>query len=122
MTTPTERNTAMEHNIEVLARQRLALREQQESIAEKIAQIDALLVDAIEVGGSIDLDGHPVLRVQQKRTFSPDLARDLVPADLIEAATVPTLDAKKLQTLLPPAVREACMQPGRTFVAAVKQR
>ena len=86
----------MEHNIEVLARQRLALKEQQESIAEKIAQIDALLVDAIEVGGSIDLDGHPVLRVQQKRTFSPDLARDLVPADLIEAATVPTLDAKEV--------------------------
>ena len=112
----------MEHNIEVLARQRLALKEQQESIAEKIAQIDALLVDAIEVGGSIDLDGYPVLRVQQKRTFSPDLARDLVPADLIEAATVPTLDAKKLQTLLPPSVREACMMPGKTFVAAVKQR
>ena len=45
------------NNIEVLARQRLALLAQIEGLEQRKKQIDAALIDAIEVGGLIDLDG-----------------------------------------------------------------
>ena len=105
------------NNIETLARRRLALVEQKESLEASIADIDTQLVDAIEVGGTVDLDGAPVFRVAQKRTFSIERARELVPAELIAAATVPSLDSKRLRELLPPAVEAACMVDGKVYVS-----
>lgn len=105
------------NNIEVLARRRLALVEQKDSLTEAIAAIDAQLVDAVEVGGSVDLDGQPVLRVTQKRTFSLELARDVLPADLIKAAETVTVDQAALKRMIPPALLDACMKPGAVYVA-----
>ncbi len=105
------------NNIEALARRRLALVEQRDSITEAIAAIDTQLLDAIEVGGSVDLDGQPVLRVTQKRTFSLDLARDVLPADLIKAAETVTVDQAALKRMIPPALLDACMKPGAVYVA-----
>jgi len=107
----------MSDNIEVLARRRLALVEQKDSLTEAIAAVDAQLVDAIEVGGSVDLDGRPVLRVTQKRTFSLELARDVLPADLIKAAETVTVDQAALKRMIPPALLDACMKPGAVYVA-----
>ena len=107
----------MTDNIEVLARRRLALVEQKDSLTEAIAAIDAQLVDAVEVGGSVDLDGQPVLRVTQKRTFSLELARDVLPADLIKAAETVTVDQAALKRMIPPALLDACMKPGAVYVA-----
>ena len=56
-------------SIEDLARRRMALLEQREAVESEIKNIDAQLIDAVEVGGHIDLDGEPVLRVAQKRDF-----------------------------------------------------
>lgn len=105
------------NNIEVLARQRIELVAQADAIKDRIAAIDELIVDAIEVGGHVDLDGQPVWRVQQRRTFSLDKARELAPAEVIAAATVETIDPKVLQSMLPPVVRDACMTDGKIFVA-----
>lgn len=105
------------NDIETLARRRLALVEQKDSLTEAIAAIDAQLVDAIEVGGSVDLDGQPVLRVTQKRTFSLELARDVLPADLIKAAETVTVDQAALKRMIPPALLDACMKPGAVYVA-----
>ena len=105
------------NNIEVLARRRLALVEQKDSLTEAIADIDAQLVDAIEVGGTVDLDGQPVFRVQRKRTFSLELARDVLPADLIKAAETVTVDQAALKRMIPPALLDACMKPGAVYVA-----
>ena len=105
------------NNIEVLARRRLALVEQKDSLTEAIAAIDAQLVDAVEVGGSVDLDGQPVFRVQRKRTFSLELARDVLPADLIKAAETVTVDQAALKRMIPPALLDACMKPGAVYVA-----
>lgn len=105
------------NDIETLARRRLALVEQKDSLTEAIAAIDAQLVDAIEVGGSVDLDGQPVFRVQRKRTFSLDLAREVLPAELIEAAQTVTVDQAALKRMIPPALLDACMKPGAVYVA-----
>lgn len=105
------------NDIETLARRRLALVEQKDSLTEAIAAIDAQLVDAIEVGGSVDLDGQPVFRVQRKRTFSLDLAREVLPADLIKAAETVTVDQATLKRMIPPALLDACMKPGAVYVA-----
>lgn len=104
------------NNIEVLARQRIELVAQADAIKDRIAAIDELIVDAIEVGGHVDLDGQPVWRVQQRRTFSLDKARELAPPEVIAAATVETVDAKALQSMLPPVIREACMIGGKISV------
>lgn len=109
-----------EHNIEVLARRRLHLLEQLEAVKAGIAAIDALIIDAVEVGGRVDVDDQPAFRVQQKRTFDTERARQVCPAELIAAATVPTLDTRALRSLLPPALVDACMKPGAVFVTAVK--
>ena len=103
--------------IEVLARRRLALVEQKESLEASIADIDTQLVDAIEVGGTVDLDGQPVFRVQRKRTFSLELAREVLPADLIKAAETVTVDQAALKRMIPPALLDACMKPGAVYVA-----
>ena len=105
------------NNIEVLARRRLALVEQKDSLTEAIADIDAQLVDAIEVGGSVDLDGAPVFRVAQKRTFSLELAREVLPPEVIKSAETVTVDQAALKRMIPPALLDACMKPGAVYVA-----
>lgn len=109
-------------NIEVLARRRLALVEQREAIDAQLADVDAAITDAIEIGGRIDIDGETVFRVQQRRTFSVDLAKEHVPEELLTAATVETVDAKLLQTMLPPALRDVCMKPGKVSVVKATTR
>ena len=102
--------------IDTLARRRIALLAQREDIDAEIKNIDAQLIDAVEVGGHVDIDGQPVWRVQQRRTFSVDRARELAPPEVITAATVETVDPKVLQSMLPPVIREACMTDGKIFV------
>ena len=104
-------------DIQVLARRRLSLAEQRESIDAAIAAIDAQLTDAIEVGGKVEIDGQPVFKVQQRRTFDVERARQLCPPEVIAAATVPTLDTKALKHLLPAALIEQCMKPGAIYVS-----
>ena len=105
------------NNIEVLARRRLALLAQREEIDQALAEVDARLLAACPVGERIEVDDQPVFRIQQRRTFDVEVAKRVVPASLITAATVPTVDAKALKALLPPAVLDACMVEGAVFVA-----
>lgn len=108
-------------DIEVLARQRVELAHQAKSIAQRIADIDQEITDAVEVGGIVDIAGEPVWRVQQKHTFNLAKAEELVPPELVEAATVTTVDKQVLQSLMPPALRDACMDLGKIFVTAAKR-
>ena len=104
------------NNMETLARRRIELVTQRDEISEAIAKIDTQLVDAVEVGGHIDIGGEHVWRVQQRRSFDLDKALTLVPDEVREAATVTHVDAKVLQSLMPPLLRDACLQPGKIFV------
>jgi len=104
-------------DVQTDARRRLALLAQREEIDQALAEVDARLLAACPVGERIEVDGQPVFRVQQRRTFDVEVAKRVVPAALIAAATVPTVDAKALKALLPPAVLDACMVEGAVFVA-----
>lgn len=104
------------NDMETLARRRVELVAQIESIKEEIAKIDTQILDAIEVGGHIDIGGEPVWRVQQQRSFNLDKALTLVPDEVKTAATVTQIDKKLLQSLMPPLLRDACLQPGKIFV------
>jgi len=105
------------NDVQTDARRRLALLAQREEIDQALAEVDARLLAACPVGERIEVDGQPVFRVQQRRTFDVEVAKRVVPAALIAAATVPTVDAKALKALLPPAVLDACMVEGAVFVA-----
>jgi hypothetical protein len=61
--------------IDVLARQRQELAAQREVIDQRIKSIDAAIIDAVEIGGSVTIDGQPAYRVQQRRSFSAHLTR-----------------------------------------------
>ena len=106
----------MSESLEVLARRRLSLVEQAEEIRHAIGAIDAQIIEAVEVGGRIDVAGEPVFRVAQRRTFDLGKAMELAPPEVVTAATVPTVDAKALRSMLPPVLVEACMAPGATYV------
>jgi hypothetical protein len=111
-------------SIDVLARRRMALLEQREAIEAEIKSVDAQLIDAVEVGGHIDLDGEPVFRVQQKRDFRVDLAEKVLPAAVITACTVTVeqVDKAKLKSYAEAmGVIDACLKTSVPFVSAVKR-
>ena len=54
---------------------------------------------------------------RETRDELSDKAKDIVPEQLLAAATVPTLDTKALQKLMPPALVDACRKPSSIFVA-----
>lgn len=83
------------NDMEILARRRVDLKEQADAIAAAIAAIDAQIVDAVEVGGVVAIGDEPVWRVQQRRTFDPDRARELVSPEVIAAATVEAMTDRR---------------------------
>ena len=105
----------MSDNVEQAARELLRLQAELEDLEARIKEQKAILVDAVEVGGTVEIDGAPMFRVQQKKDFRLDLAEKILPAEVITAATV-TVDPKVLQSMLPPVIREACMTDGKIFV------
>lgn len=111
-------------SIEDLARERLSLLAQIEELEHRRKEIDAHLVDAIEVGGHIDLDGEPVFRVQQKRDFRVDLAEKVLPAEVIAAATttVEQVDRARLKAYAEAmGVIDDCLKVSTPFVSAVRR-
>ncbi len=111
-------------SIEDLARERLALLAQIEDLEQRKKQIDAAIIDAIEVGGLVDLDGEPVLRVQQKRDFRVDLAEKVLPAAVITACTVTVeqIDKAKLKSYAEAmGLLDGCLRVSEPFVAAVRR-
>ena len=111
-------------SIDNLARRRQALLAQREEIDAAIKEVDAQLIDAVEVGGSIDIDGQPAFRVQQKRDFRVDLAEKVLPAEVITACTVTVeqVDKAKLKSYAEAmGVIDACLKTSVPFVSAIKR-
>lgn len=111
-------------SIEDLARERLAVEAQIEELEHRKKSIDAQLVDAVEVGGHVDLDGAPVFRVQQKRDFRVDLAEKVLPAAVVAASTVTVeqVDRARLKAYAEAmGVLEQCVKVSVPFVAAVRR-
>lgn len=106
----------MSDELATRARRLLALTAQQEEMQAAIDDEKAAILALTSVGDRIEVDGQPAFRIQQRRTFDLETAKRVVPAQLIQAATVPTVDAKALKSLLPPAVLDKCMVDGRVSV------
>lgn len=112
----------MKHDPVVLARRRLALLAQRDEIDAALKAVDAALIDAVEVGGAIDIDGQPAFRVQQNRPFDLPTAQKVLPAELVALATttqtVEVVDKDRLKALAEGmGLLDACVKPGRPFVA-----
>lgn len=109
-------------SLEQLARDRLARVAEKEAIEDKIKDIDAQIIDAVEAGGIVEIDGQPVYRVQQNRPFNVDLARKVLPAEMIAACTVTVeqIDKERLDALATGmGLREQCLKPGAPHVRPV---
>ena len=88
----------MSDNVEQAARELLRLQAELEDLEARIKEQKAILVDAVEVGGTVEIDGAPMFRVTQKKDFRLDLAEKILPAEVITAATVNQPDKALLDT------------------------
>ena len=109
-----------EHNVEVLTARLVDLDAQIEELKSQREDTVAALTDAVEVGGRLAIGEQTYYRVAQRKPFDVDKAREILPAALIEQATMPTLDVKVLKSLMPPALVRACTTDGAVYVIKAK--
>ena len=106
---------------ETIARRLAAIDAEIEDLQAARKDLAAMLIAAVGVGGSVAIDGTPAYRVgERKGDFDPAKAREVLPEELIESATLPTLDTKVLRSLMPPALVDACRKPTTLVLSKVK--
>ena len=114
----------MSDNVEQAARELLRLQAELEALEARIKEQKAILIDAVEVGGTVEIDGAPMFRVTQKKDFRLDLAEKVLPAEVITAATVTVEQVDKSKVK---AYAEAlgllgeCQKVSEPFVTAVRR-
>lgn len=111
--------------VEELAKELLHLRAQEVDLKSEIARVQAALVDAVEVGGRIDINGETVFRVSQRAPFDLEVAVSVLPADIVaactETVTEQRVDKKRLEALATGlGLRDACLKPGAPFIASAR--
>jgi len=114
----------MSANIEQAARDLLRLQAELEDLEARIKEKKAILIDAVEVGGTVEIDGAPMFRVQQKRDFRVDLAEKVLPAEVITAATVTVeqVDKSKVKAYAEAlGLLDSCLKVSEPFVTAVRR-
>lgn len=108
-------------DIEDTARRLIDAEARRAELDETIAGLRADLVNAVEAGGTVTIDGRPAYIVARGNLrLNKTRAASVLPANVVEAATVPTLDAKKLKALLPPTLWESVCDRGEPYLRAAK--
>lgn len=113
----------MTNPIEDLARERLQRIAEKERVDSRIAEIDALLIGAVEIGDIVTIDGAPVWRLHRgNHTFNVTKAREVLTEDMVAAITVTETKVSGAQAkqLLPPALYQACTVEGKPSIRGVK--
>jgi hypothetical protein len=90
----------------------------------RIKEQKAILIDAVEVGGTVEIDGAPMFRVAQKKDFRLDLAEKVLPAEVITASTVTVeqVDKAKVKHFAEAlGLLDGCLKVSEPFVAAVRR-
>lgn len=106
-------------DIEATAKELVELEERHAEIGLRIKHLRQALVDAVEVGGIVAVGDMPLYKVNPgRRTFKEDLARERLPAEVLDACTVAKIDGAKVKHLSP-AVWESCCTQGEAFLAKV---
>lgn len=110
------------NEIEDLARERLQRIAEKERVDSRIAEIDALLIGAVEIGDIVTIDGAPVWRLRGNHTFNVTKAREVLTEDMVAAITVTETKVSGAQAkqLLPPALYQACTVEGKPSIRGVK--
>jgi hypothetical protein len=114
----------MSDNVEQAAKELLRLQAELEALEARIKEQKAILIDAVEVGGTVEIDGAPMFRVQQKKDFRLDLAEQVLPAEVITAATVTVeqVDKAKVKAYAEAlGLLDGCLKVSEPFVAAVRR-
>jgi len=109
-------------DVAATARRLAALEAEAATIAEEVERLRGLLLDAVETGGTIEVDGQPRWRVTVRKTFDPALALGLLTAEQQQLCTVPRLDPAAVKRILPPAVYELCCKESAPHMAKVAAR
>lgn len=111
----------MNEQVETLARRLAAIDAEIDELQAARKDLAAILINAVGVGGSVAIDGTPAYQVGERRgNFDLNKACEMVPDGLVQAATVTTIDAKLLQSLMPPALVDACRKPSTVVLSRVK--
>ena len=107
-------------NTEMLARQLADLEFRAAELAEALYDKKAQLLEALDVGDTIDLDGEPAYRVMSTRKFDETKARDLLPAHVIDQATEEKLSARLVRAMIPPVLYDAVTTEGTPYIKSVR--
>ncbi len=114
-------------DISAVVRRRIHLAAQRDELAEEIRALDAQIIDWYGVGSSVEVDGQAVYRVQQARKFNLDLARKVLPAEVIAMCTttetVQAVDTDRLKALAKGlGLLRECEKPNAASLNTVKAR
>lgn len=86
------------------------LNAQAEEIDGEVRALKAVLRQRLAVGQAGVVNGQKVVTLSPNRRFDPELARQVVPSDLIPSISSTSIDSKLAKALLPPALYEAAMR------------
>lgn len=91
----------------------VSLKERRARLDDAIAEATALILADAAPGDVFTHDGQPVFKVVAARRFDAQHARTVLTDEQIEAITVPVIDRGRAETILPPALYDACKVTGR---------
>lgn len=107
-------------DLHALAARLAALEDRKADIDAEIAALRSALLATAPEGSTITVAGQPRWRVNPgRRTFSEAKAIDLLPAAVLEMATVQKIDGAKVRKISE-ALWETCTTQGAAFLTAVK--
>ena len=90
-------------------------------LAEREAHVKQILEKILNVGEKgVAPDGTPLVAIRAGAAkFSPQLAAQALPADLLASIQVTTADAKKAKAILAPALYDLCVEYNKSSVTAL---
>lgn len=98
-----------------------ALEGQAAELNEEIRRLRAAIVAASEPGQTIEVGGVPRWKVSPgKRTFDERLARDVLNADTLAAASVFKVDSAKVKAIAGEVTWSLCCKVGDPFLVVAK--
>lgn len=119
-------DTDIAPQLEVLTRRRIEVVAQQDALKESLASIDAAILTLCKPGDKLLIDDQPIFRVNQSHNWDEDTAREVLPAELLDAITVTEtvtrIDRTVAKEVLPPALYSACTKPSKPSVGKVTHK
>lgn len=104
---------------EALIAQLVDLEARRAHLDDTINAIKAQLLANRQPGDTLTLNGEPLYKVTQRRTFSEKAAADTLPAEVVEAATVTKIDGAAVKRISP-ALWETCCTLSEPYLSKAR--